>query len=60
MLANWSMEIKRERNRFEHRDRGKEDHGHSQQIKLNNFNISLCDKRKEFLYPISIEREKQI
>ena len=33
---------------------GKEDHGHSQQIKLNNFNISLWDKRKEILYPISI------
>ena len=34
-------------------DEGKEDHGHSQQIKLNNFNISLWDKRKEILYPIS-------
>ena len=32
---------------------GKEDQGHSQQIKLNNFNISLWDKRKEILYPIS-------
>ena len=35
-------------------DEGKEDHGHSQQIKLNNFDISLWDKRKEILYPISI------
>ena len=35
-------------------DEGKEDHGHSQQIKLNTFNISLWDKRKEILYPISI------
>ena len=54
MLANWSVEIKRERNKFEDRNKGKEDHGNSQQIKLNNFNIRIWDKRKEFLYPISI------
>ena len=55
MLANWSMEIKRERDTdLKTWDEGKEDHGHSQQIKLNNFNISLWDKRKEILYPISI------
>ena len=34
-------------------DEGKEDHDHSQQIKLNNFTVSLWDKRKEILYPIS-------
>ena len=34
-------------------DEGKKDHGHSQQIKLNKFIISLWDKRKEILYPIS-------
>ena len=33
-------------------DEGKEDYGHSQQIKLNNFTVSLWDKRKEILYPI--------
>ena len=31
------------------RDEGKEDHSHSQQIKLNNFNVSLWDKRKEIV-----------
>ena len=31
----------------------KKDHGHSQQIKLNNFNVSLSDKRKYFVYPVS-------
>ena len=35
------------------RDEGKEDHCHSQQIKLNNFGVSLWDKGKEILYPIS-------
>ena len=35
-------------------DEGKEDHGRSQQIKLNNFAVSLWDKRREVLYPISI------
>ena len=55
IMVNWSMEIKRERETdLKTRDEGKEDHGHSQQIKLNNFNISLWDKRKEILYPISI------
>ena len=39
------------------RDKGKEDHRHSQQIKLSNFNVSLCDKRKEILYPISTANE---
>ena len=39
------------------REKGKEDHGHSQQIKLNNFTFSLWDKRKEVLYPISIAME---
>ena len=29
------------------------DHCHSQQIKLNNFNVSLWDKKMEDLYPIS-------
>ena len=38
-------------------DEGKEDHGHSQQIKLNNFAVSLWDKRKEILYPISTATE---
>ena len=33
------------------RDEGKEDHGHSQQIKLNDFNVSLWDKRKKILNP---------
>ena len=39
------------------RDEGKEDHCHSQQIKLNNFAVSLWDKRKEILYQISIATE---
>ena len=38
-------------------DEGKKDHGHSQQIKLNNFAVSLWDKRKEILYPISTATE---
>ena len=55
MLVNWSMEIKRERETdLKTWYAGKEDHGHSQQIKLNNSNIILWDKRKEILYPISI------
>ena len=46
--------VKRERHTdLKIRDKGKEDHGHSQQIKLNNFNVSLWDKREEILYPIS-------
>ena len=39
------------------RDEGKEDHDHSQQIKLNNFAVSLWNKRKEMLYPISTATE---
>ena len=39
------------------RDEGKEDHDHSQQIKLNNFAVSLWNKRKEILYPISTATE---
>ena len=31
------------------RDKGKEDRSHSQQIKLNNFNVSFLDERKEVL-----------
>ena len=54
MLANWSIEIKREWNSLKKWDEGKEDHGHSQKIKFKKFNISLWDKRKEILYLISI------
>ena len=36
---------------------GKEDPGHSQQIKVNSFTVSLLDKRREVLYPISIAME---
>ena len=53
MLAGWSMKIKRETD-LKSRDEGKEDHSHSQQIKLNNFTVSLWDMRREVLYPISI------
>ena len=42
----------REKHR-ESRNEGKEGHCHSQQIKQNNFTVSLWDKRKEVLYPIS-------
>ena len=38
-------------------DNLKEDHHHSQQIKLKNFNVSLWDKRKEILNPIPIAIE---
>ena len=41
-------------------DEGKEDHDHSQQIKLNNFVVSLWNKRKEILYPISTATEASI
>ena len=57
MLAEWSFKIRR--NRFEVKDKGKEDHSHSQQIKLNNFTVSLWDIRKEVLYPISIAFEAE-
>ena len=33
-------------------DEGKVDHGHFQQIKLNNFNVSLWDERIEILYHV--------
>ena len=56
MLAEWSMKKERETD-LKSRDEGKEDHGLSQQIKLNNFTVSLWDKRKEVLYPISIAME---
>ena len=39
------------------RDREKEDHSHSQQIKLNNITVSLWDKRKVVLYPYLIAME---
>ena len=56
MLAKWSMKIKRE-NKLEFLEmKKKEDHGHSQQIKLYNFTVSLFDKRK-VLYLISIAIE---
>ena len=35
----------------------KEKKTHSQQVKLNNFNINLWDKRKDIFYPISIATE---
>ena len=35
--------------------KGKEDHRHCQQIKLNNFTVSLWDKKTEVLYPISTD-----
>ena len=45
-------------NKFEFkRWKKKEDHGHSQQIKLYNFTVSLWDKRKEVLYLISFAME---
>ena len=42
------------------RDKGKEDHSHSQQIKLKNFTVSLWDTRKEVLHPISIAVEDMV
>ena len=39
------------------RDKGKEDRGHSQQIKLNNFTVSFTEKRKEILNRISTATE---
>ena len=39
------------------RDVRKEDDSHSQQIKLNNFDVSLCAKRKEVLNPVSTVTE---
>ena len=39
------------------KDKGKEDKGHSQQIKLNNFTVSLGNKRKKVLNPISTATE---
>ena len=43
MLAKWSRKIKREETDLKSRDEGKESHSHSQQIKLNNFTVSLWD-----------------
>ena len=39
------------------KDEGKEDQGNSQKIKLNNFTVTLWDKRKEILNPISTATE---
>ena len=50
--------MKRERETdLKSKDEGKEDHGHSQQIKLGNFTVNLWYKRKKVLYPISIAME---
>ena len=57
MLTNWSMEIKREREKqiWKHEMKEKKTMATpNKSIKLNNFNISLWDKRKEILYPVSI------
>ena len=49
MLAFWTMEIK-VRNRLKGNIiKEEKDHSHSQQIKLNNFTVSLWAKRREKL-----------
>ena len=54
MLAEWSLKIERKKKDLKSRNKGKEEHRHSQQIKLNNFTVSFLDMRKEVLHPISI------
>ena len=54
------FENREEEKDLKSRNKGKEDHSHSQQIKLNNFTISLLDMRKEVLYPISIAIEADL
>ena len=48
------FESKREK-QIEVKRLGKEDHSQSKQIKSNSFTVSLWNKRKEVLYPISFE-----
>ena len=60
MLAEWSFENKEEEKDLKSRDKVKEDHSNSQQIKSNNFTASLWDTRKEILYPISITIEADL
>ena len=60
MLANWCMKMQRERETdLKKWDEGKEDHGHSQQIKLNNFTVSLGTRERKS-YPISTATEAWI
>ena len=51
MLALWFMEIK-DRNRLKSKRQEDKDHSNSQQIKLNNFTVSLWVKIRENLNPI--------
>ena len=50
---------KEEETDLKSKDEGKEDHNHSQQMKLNTFTVSFWDMRKDVIYPISIEVEVQ-
>ena len=47
LLALWSMEIQIE---TDFGDKKEKDHGHSQQIKVNNFTVNLWVKRREYLF----------
>ena len=49
--------MKREKQIRQIKDEGRDDHGHSQQIKLNNFTVSLWDKRNEIPHLISTATE---
>ena len=57
-FAGWVVfENREEEEDLKSRNKGKEDHSYSQQIKLNTLTVSFLDMRKEILYPISIAIE---
>ena len=51
MLAKWSMGVLRKKD-LKMRDKEKEDQGHSQQIKTNNYTFNFSDKKKGALNSI--------